>query len=243
MNANNGDDGRTTLATATLTGDNDLSEAARRLVEDRNTLALHSLPTRRTPKLMHTLSLPDHKRLKILITGGAGFVGSHLTDKLMMDGHEVTVLDNFFTGSKKNIEHWLHHPNFTLVVHDVTEPIRLVRTVLVLHPLLEYQALGWSCMSYCCPVTSRAFPSRNSLLPCSCQVENWKCDGSLLLEECLLRNVSFAHQPINAVSHEPHELRAHTATSHYLYTGSRPNLPSRLPRLSTSLSVQSRQDY
>lgn len=103
----------------------DLSDAAVRLIEDRNTLAMHSLPTRRTPKLLKTASLPDHKRLKILITGGAGFVGSHLCDKLMMEGHEVTVLDNFFTGSKKNIEHWLHHPNFSLVVHDVTEPIRL----------------------------------------------------------------------------------------------------------------------
>lgn len=112
----------------TSNGDDRLSESARRLVDDRNTLALHSLPTRRTPNLMYTQTLPDHKRLKILITGGAGFVGSHLTDKLMMEGHEVTVVDNFFTGSKKNVEHWLQHPNFTLVVHDVTEPIRLVRT-------------------------------------------------------------------------------------------------------------------
>jgi FlaA1/EpsC-like NDP-sugar epimerase len=104
----------------------ELSDAALRLVEDRATLALHSLPTRRTPKVMETVVLPDHKRHKILVTGGAGFVGSHLVDKLMMEGHEVTVLDNFFTGQKKNIEHWLHHPNFSLVVHDVTEPIRIV---------------------------------------------------------------------------------------------------------------------
>jgi UDP-glucuronate decarboxylase len=107
-------------------GDVELSEAALRLVEDRATLAMHSLPTRRTPKVMETAILPDHKRQKILVTGGAGFVGSHLVDKLMMEGQEVTVLDNFFTGQKKNIEHWLHHPNFTLVVHDVTEPIRIV---------------------------------------------------------------------------------------------------------------------
>jgi UDP-glucuronate decarboxylase len=39
-------------------------------------------------------------------------VGSHLVDKLMQEGHEVIVLDNFFTGQKKNIEHWMHHPNF-----------------------------------------------------------------------------------------------------------------------------------
>jgi UDP-glucuronate decarboxylase len=70
-------------------------------------------------------NLPDSKRKKILITGGAGFVGSHLTDKLMMEGHEVIVLDNFFTGQRKNVEHWMHHPRFQLVVHDVTEPIML----------------------------------------------------------------------------------------------------------------------
>jgi len=52
-------------------------------------------------------------------------VGSHLVDKLMMEGHEVIVADNFFTGQKKNIAHWLHHPNFSLIVHDVTEPITI----------------------------------------------------------------------------------------------------------------------
>jgi len=72
---------------------------------------------------MKTQTLVDGKRLKIMVTGGAGFVGSHLVDKLMMEGHEVTVLDNFFTGQKKNIEHWFHHPNFSLIVHDVTERI------------------------------------------------------------------------------------------------------------------------
>jgi UDP-glucuronate decarboxylase len=81
-----------------------------------------------SPPFIHTpfqTILPDSKRKKILITGGAGFVGSHLTDKLMMEGHEVIVLDNFFTGQKKNIEHWMHHPHFSLIVHDVTEPIML----------------------------------------------------------------------------------------------------------------------
>ena len=42
-----------------------------------------------------------------------------------MEGHEVIVLDNFFTGQRKNVEHWMHHPRFQLVVHDVTEPIML----------------------------------------------------------------------------------------------------------------------
>lgn len=59
----------------------------------------------------------------VQITGGAGFVGSHLTDKLMMDGHEVTVVDNFFTGRKRNVEHWIGHENFELINHDVVEPL------------------------------------------------------------------------------------------------------------------------
>uniref|UniRef100_A0A8C7FQG1 UDP-glucuronic acid decarboxylase 1 n=1 Tax=Oncorhynchus kisutch TaxID=8019 RepID=A0A8C7FQG1_ONCKI len=63
------------------------------------------------------LSEKDWKR--ILITGGAGFVGSHLTDKLMMDGHEGTVVDNFFTSRKRNMEHWIGHENFELINHDV----------------------------------------------------------------------------------------------------------------------------
>jgi len=96
-----------------------------RLTEDRDVMARHSLPTSTTPIVMHTKTLPDHHRKKILVTGGAGFVGSHLVDKLMMQGHDVIVVDNFFTGQKKNVAHWLHHPNFSLVVHDVTEDIML----------------------------------------------------------------------------------------------------------------------
>merc|ERR1719491_2787789 len=84
-----------------------------------------SLPTATVPVVMKTPSLPDSRRKKILVTGGAGFVGSHLVDTLMMEGHEVIALDNFFTGQRKNIDHWMHHPRFSLVVHDVTEPIML----------------------------------------------------------------------------------------------------------------------
>lgn len=87
-----------------------------RLIQDRDIMAHQSLPTSTTPKIMRTKVLPDHQRKKILVTGGAGFVGSHLVDKLMMQGHEVIVLDNFFTGQKKNIAHWLHHPNFRCVL-------------------------------------------------------------------------------------------------------------------------------
>ena len=60
-----------------------------------------------------------------LITGGAGFLGSHLVDRLMEAGEEVICLDNFYTGRKDNIRHWLGHPSFELIRHDATEPIRL----------------------------------------------------------------------------------------------------------------------
>lgn len=63
--------------------------------------------------------LPSAKQLKILVTGGAGFVGSHLVDRLMIMGHSVTVIDNLFTGNKKNIQHWIGHPNFEFVRHDI----------------------------------------------------------------------------------------------------------------------------
>jgi FlaA1/EpsC-like NDP-sugar epimerase len=88
------------------------SDISARLVEDQKVMSRQSLPTLTTPDVMVTNQLPDHRRKKILVTGGAGFVGSHLVDKLMMEGHEVTVMDNFFTGQKKNIAHWLHHPHF-----------------------------------------------------------------------------------------------------------------------------------
>ena len=63
--------------------------------------------------------------MRILVTGGAGFIGSHLIDRLMTDSHEVICLDNFYTGRKQNVLPWLNHPNFELIRHDVTEPIRL----------------------------------------------------------------------------------------------------------------------
>jgi UDP-glucuronate decarboxylase len=63
--------------------------------------------------------------MRILVTGGAGFIGSHLIDRLMNDGHEVICLDNFYTGHKRNIAKWLDNRNFELIRHDITEPIRL----------------------------------------------------------------------------------------------------------------------
>lgn len=63
--------------------------------------------------------------MRILVTGGAGFIGSHLCERLLGDGHEVICLDNFFTGRKGNILHLLDEKRFELVRHDVTEPILL----------------------------------------------------------------------------------------------------------------------
>jgi len=63
--------------------------------------------------------------MRILITGGAGFIGSHLCERLLGEGHEVICLDNFFTGRRENIFHLLDNPRFELIRHDVTEPILL----------------------------------------------------------------------------------------------------------------------
>jgi UDP-glucuronate decarboxylase len=60
---------------------------------------------------------------RILVTGGAGFLGSHLCDRLLHDGHDVLCVDNFFTGSKRNVAHLLTHPYFELMRHDVTFPL------------------------------------------------------------------------------------------------------------------------
>ena len=62
--------------------------------------------------------------MRILVTGGAGFLGSHLCDRLIKDGHEVICLDNFFTGAKANVAHLLGHPGFELVRHDVIDPFK-----------------------------------------------------------------------------------------------------------------------
>jgi UDP-glucuronate decarboxylase len=63
--------------------------------------------------------------MRVLVTGGAGFLGSHLCDRLIREGHEVLCLDNLFTGRRENVTHLLDHPCFELVRHDVTEPILL----------------------------------------------------------------------------------------------------------------------
>lgn len=63
--------------------------------------------------------------MKILVTGGAGFLGSHLIDRLMAQDHEVLCLDNYYTGRKQNVLQWADNPRFELIRHDITEPIRL----------------------------------------------------------------------------------------------------------------------
>jgi UDP-glucuronate decarboxylase len=63
--------------------------------------------------------------MRILVTGGAGFLGSHLCERLLKEGHEVVCLDNFFTGRRRNLHPYLANPDFELVRHDVVEPILL----------------------------------------------------------------------------------------------------------------------
>jgi UDP-glucuronate decarboxylase len=62
---------------------------------------------------------------RVLVTGGAGFLGSHLCDRLIAQGHEVLCVDNFFTGSRRNLEHLLDHPRFELLRHDVAQPLHV----------------------------------------------------------------------------------------------------------------------
>jgi UDP-glucuronate decarboxylase len=64
-----------------------------------------------------------NRNSKILVTGGAGFLGSHLIDRLLERGDDIVCVDNFFTGSKDNIKHLLTHPRFELIRHDVTFPL------------------------------------------------------------------------------------------------------------------------
>lgn len=63
------------------------------------------------------------KKKRVLVTGGAGFLGSHLCDRLIKDGNEVICVDNLFTGSKDNIRHLLGHPYFEFIRHDMINPI------------------------------------------------------------------------------------------------------------------------
>ncbi len=63
--------------------------------------------------------------MRTLITGGAGFIGSHLCDRFIQEGHEVICLDNFITGNRDNVAHLLDHPKFRVIVHDISNPIEI----------------------------------------------------------------------------------------------------------------------
>ena len=87
----------------------------------RNTETHHEprSPRQTRPTLMHD----DNIRKRILVTGGAGFLGSHLCDRLLEAGHDVLCADNFFTGAKDNVKHRFDHPHFELLRHDITFPL------------------------------------------------------------------------------------------------------------------------
>jgi len=70
-------------------------------------------------------TLKNNERKKILVTGGAGFIGSHLCEKLLNQAHEVICVDNFFTSTKSNINHLLDYENFEMIRHDITFPLYL----------------------------------------------------------------------------------------------------------------------
>lgn len=83
--------------------------------------------SRQRSKMRVTFRMPRSydSTKRILVTGGAGFLGSHLCERLLSDGHEVICVDNFFTGTKRNIIHLLDNPLFELIRHDVTFPLYL----------------------------------------------------------------------------------------------------------------------
>ena len=84
--------------------------------------------------------MKEQHRTRVLVTGGAGFLGSHLCDRLLALGHEVLCVDNFYTGSKANIAHLLRNPDFELLRHDVTFPLFAKVDVNgpQTHPVFEY---------------------------------------------------------------------------------------------------------
>lgn len=98
-----------------------LPEARRRIQELES--RLQDLEARVPKRFPDVKFLNYRQRKRVLVTGGAGFVGSHLVDRLMLEGHELIVADNFFTGRKRNLEHWVGHENFELLHHDIVNPL------------------------------------------------------------------------------------------------------------------------
>nr|KAJ0225502.1 hypothetical protein LSAT_V11C100022430 [Lactuca sativa] len=93
-------------------------------ISDRESTTSHRRPVNHGATGRVPVSV-SRRRIRTVVTGGAGFVGSHLVDKLMARGDEVIVVDNFFTGRKENVVHYLENPRFELIRHDVVEPILL----------------------------------------------------------------------------------------------------------------------
>ncbi|WJX96180.1 UDP-glucuronic acid decarboxylase 4 [Trifolium repens] len=91
------------------------------LLEDHGT----SREEERKARVPLAVGLKSKRQKRILVTGGAGFVGSHLVDRLIERGDNVIVIDNYFTGRKENVIHHIGNPNFELIRHDVVEPILL----------------------------------------------------------------------------------------------------------------------
>jgi UDP-glucuronate decarboxylase len=81
---------------------------------------------------------------RITITGGAGFIGSHLVDRLIEQGHEISVVDNLFTGARANFRHHLTNPNFEFIRHDVVEPLML-ETEFVYHLACPASPVHYQC--------------------------------------------------------------------------------------------------
>ncbi|KAF5296268.1 hypothetical protein FQR65_LT10263 [Abscondita terminalis] len=99
----------------------ELDDASLRVLELEKKITM--LETRVPKKYAEVTFLNYLKKKRILITGGAGFVGSHLVDTLMLQGHDVIVVDNFFTGRRQNVVQWIGHENFELIHHDIVNPL------------------------------------------------------------------------------------------------------------------------
>lgn len=105
----------------------DLQEAQEKIQSlEKKIMQMEAVINNQVHKSFPVVNFLNYKnRKRVLVTGGAGFVGSHLVDRLMLAGHEVIVVDNFFTGRKRNVEHWVGHENFEMVHHDIIRPLYL----------------------------------------------------------------------------------------------------------------------